>query len=66
MRLGRDELLEIGVGPAARAQSCMSIGGRHMDAAHRTASPVVTVTGTEFWNLVFIQYHQDEAGNLTP
>jgi len=33
--------------------------------------PIVSpgVTGErylEFWNLVFIQYHQDEAGNLTP
>jgi alanyl-tRNA synthetase len=68
VRLGRDDnFWEIGVGP------CGPCSELHVDRgpAYGCGSPDCKPgcdcdRYLEFWNLVFIQYHQDEAGNLTP
>ncbi|MDD2629000.1 MAG: alanine--tRNA ligase, partial [Limnochordia bacterium] len=66
VRLGRkDNFWEIGVGP------CGPCSELHYDRGDAYACSSDCKPGCdcerflEFWNLVFIQYHQDEAGNLT-
>lgn len=66
VRLGReDNFWEIGVGPCG---PCSEI---HYDRGEKYACGSDCKPGCdcerflEFWNLVFIQYHQDEEGNLT-
>ncbi len=68
VRLGRkDNFWEIGVGP------CGPCSELHIDRGpeHGCGSPDCKPGCDcerffEFWNLVFIQYHQDENGNLIP
>ena len=68
VRLGReDNFWEIGVDHAALVQNCTSTGELNT-AADGLIAPldVIAIVSFEFWNLVFIQFYQDAAGNLEP
>ncbi|NLJ85418.1 MAG: alanine--tRNA ligase [Firmicutes bacterium] len=68
VRLGReDNFWEIGVGPCGPCSELYLDRGPEFGCGAPDCKPGCDCERyLEFWNLVFIQYHQDEAGNLTP
>ncbi|NLY29367.1 MAG: alanine--tRNA ligase [Firmicutes bacterium] len=68
VRLGReDNFWEIGVGPCGPCSELHLDRGPEYGCGSPDCKPGCDCERyLEFWNLVFIQYHQDEAGNLVP
>ncbi len=68
VRLGReDNFWEIGVGPCGPCSELYLDRGVEYGCGAPDCKPGCDCERyLEFWNLVFIQFHQDEAGNLTP
>lgn len=68
VRLGReDNFWEIGVGPCGPCSELHLDRGPEYGCGDPECKPGCDCERyLEFWNLVFIQFHQDEAGNLTP
>ena len=69
VRLGReDNFWEIGVGPCGPCSELYIDRGPEYGCKDGRCKPGCDDCERylEFWNLVFIQFHQDEAGNLTP
>ncbi|NLJ24023.1 MAG: alanine--tRNA ligase [Firmicutes bacterium] len=68
VRLGReDNFWEIGVGPCGPCSELHLDRGPEYGCGDPKCKPGCDCERyLEFWNLVFIQFHQDEAGNLTP
>ncbi|NMB25391.1 MAG: alanine--tRNA ligase [Firmicutes bacterium] len=68
VRLGReDNFWEIGVGPCGPCSELYLDRGLEYGCGGTDCKPGCDCERyLEFWNLVFIQFHQDEAGNLTP
>ena len=68
VRLGReDNFWEIGVGPCGPCSELHLDRGPEYGCGSPDCKPGCDCERyLEFWNLVFIQYHQDEAGNLIP
>lgn len=69
VRLGRkDNFWEIGVGPCGPCSEIHYDRGESYGCGRPDCAPGCDHCERylEFWNLVFIQYHQDEEGRLTP
>lgn len=68
VRLGReDNFWEIGVGPCGPCSELHLDRGPKYGCGDPQCKPGCDCERyLEFWNLVFIQFHQDEAGKLTP
>jgi len=68
VHLGRkDNFWEIGVGPCGPCSEIYYDKGPEHGCGRPDCRPGCDCDRyLEFWNLVFIQYHQDEAGKLTP
>ncbi|NMB44954.1 MAG: alanine--tRNA ligase [Firmicutes bacterium] len=68
VRLGReDNFWEIGVGPCGPCSELHLDRGPEYGCGAPDCQPGCDCERyLEFWNLVFIQFHQDETGNLTP
>lgn len=69
VRLGReDNFWEIGVGPCGPCSEIHYDRGEEYGCGRPECAPGCDECERylEFWNLVFIQFHQDENGNLTP
>jgi len=69
VRLGKkDNFWEIGVGPCGPCSEIYYDRGEAFGCGHPDCRPACDRCERylEIWNLVFIQYHQDEKGELTP
>ena len=68
VRLGRaDNFWEIGVGPCGPCSELYLDRGPEYGCDNPDCKPGCDCERfLEFWNLVFIQFHQDEEGNMTP
>lgn len=68
VRLGReDNFWEIGVGPCGPCSELHFDRGPEYGCGREDCKPGCDCDRyLEFWNLVFVQYHQDEEGNLHP
>ncbi len=69
VRLGKsDNFWEIGVGPCGPCSEIYYDRGEEYGCGRPECAPACDECERylEIWNLVFIQFHQDEAGNLTP
>ena len=69
MRLGKeDNFWEIGVGPCGPCSEIYYDRGEELGCGQADCAPACSRCERylEIWNLVFIQFHQDEKGQLTP
>lgn len=69
VRLGKeDNFWEIGVGPCGPCSEIYYDRGEAFGCGHEDCAPACERCERylEIWNLVFIQFHQDEKGNLIP